>query len=240
MVGITTFGNDAALYSSVIEDVIGVVENIEAGVGRAGSTYRPFPRTGGRWDAEIRLAGPWDQALYAAWLNGGAVTEISASRGLGIEGIDIGFGSIARGTGSAEITWFGLLPGFVAVEAAASGSYEWSSNHPLSRFEDPDDGRTAVAGEPVVGIFDVPGDRDFYYLEVPIAGVGYEVEVAMRSRGRITVWGPDGQVVATEREDRGFLFADPRVDFVASRAGTYVVAVQETGVEVGPYELVVR
>ncbi len=244
VVAITTFGNRERLYGSWIEDVLDVVRRLEAGELREGSGYRPFPRSGGRWDAQVALDGPWDQLLYAAWLNAGVTTEITAAvpqgDGVAIDGVDIGFGVIDTGIGTAAITWFGTLPGFVAIEAPAAGTVEWSSIHPLSLFRDPDHGRTLVPGEPMVGIFDVPTDRDFYYLDVAEAGRLLEVTAAMRSRARLTVWDPGGAVVERVREPRGFFFGDPALTFEARQPGRYVIAIQEVGAEVGPYELVVE
>jgi len=240
VVGITTFGSSDALYSSVMEDVSAVVQRIEGSEPRAGASYRAFPRTGGRWSGEVELDGPWAQALYATWLNGGTTTTLTASPGVEIAGIDIGLGRIASGVGSAEITWHGMLPGFVAVEAPGRGVVEWSSNHPLILLEDPDDGRVVEAGEPLIGIFDLPGDRDFYYFEVTEAGGAYEVAASMRSRSLLAVFDPDGRVVARHREPQGFFFGDPELVFDAAAAGTYVITLQELGGEVSPYELVVR
>ena len=241
LVGITTFGNTRRLYASLIEDVEDVVSRLREDPLTRGITVRRLPRSGGRRSFNTELEGPWDQSLYLSWVFGGVETEIAADRAdVRLTATDLGGEVVGVGLGDLVVVWLGSLPSAVAIDAASAGTVAVTATMPLIAVEDPDDGRVLSPGETVIGFMDVPGDRDFYYLDVTGPGSTLTIDVEARTRARISVYAADQSDPLAVAEDRGgFFFSDPHLSVVAPVAGRYAITVEDIGAQFGPYALTV-
>lgn len=238
LVGITTFGSTSALTSIGIDGILAGVDRLLASDEVRGIPARSVPHGGSRHTLEVDLNGPWDQQIWLGWLPAWSEEIISgAAGGIELAATDIEGRLVAGPAG--ELTFFpgGLLPVFVVADAPRAASAELDAALPLVAYEDPDHGQVLDRHGTKPGIFDLGGDRDYFYLDLA-AGDPASVTVECAARTLLRVFDPAGEIVAEDDDDSGFIANDAAVRFVAATSGRYVVSLQSSLASVSGYSIV--
>ncbi|MDJ0664355.1 MAG: serine protease [Acidimicrobiia bacterium] len=237
VVGISTFGSSVSLTSISIDDALAEVDRLLTEPNLRGLEPRALPRAGARRSNAMGLEGPWDQQLLLGWFGEDANVRIDWEEGEGelvvksIDGV-----TITRGPGRVEFSPVFAFPVVVAATAdgAAGGSLE--SSLPLIVYDDPDHGKVLPRGGALSGVYEVGGDRDYFYLTLD-QGESVSIIVESAARTRLFVYDPAAEVVASDRDTSGFIASDAEVEFVAAESGRYVVAVESSMATVSGYTI---
>jgi len=237
IVGISTFGSSASLTSISIDDALAEVDRLLADADSRGLEPRELPHAGARRSNAIGLDGPWDQQLLLGWFTEDANVRIDWEGGNGdlivtsIDGV-----AITDGPGRVEFSPLFAFPVMIAATAddAAGGSIE--SSLPLIAYDDPDHGKVLPRAGSLSGVYEVGGDRDYFYLSLR-EGESVSITVESAARTRLFVYDPDAAVVASDRDTSGFIASDAQVGFVAAATGRYVVTVESTMATVSGYTI---
>jgi S1-C subfamily serine protease len=237
LVGVTTFGSPSDLYSLSVEDVVARLSTLEAD-GLTSIDERRPPRLGGRRSLELAFEGPWEQAAFVTWLSPGARSELTSDRSVDWRALDPFGIELDAGSGALDVFWGLATPGVVLAEARGPAATSVEVSRPLVALDDPDDARLLAPGLGLTGFVDVPGDRDWYYLEVSEAGSAAVIEVEAQTRVRITLFDRStGSIVAEVEHERGFFFEDPALVVEGLAPGSYVVTVEDVGAQFGTYRI---
>jgi hypothetical protein len=146
---------------------------------------------------------------------------------------------MAEGTGSLAVDWQLASPGVVLGEADGAVDTTMSVDLPLVALDDPDDGSVVAVGDRFEGFVDVPGDRDFLYLDTDREGP-LRLTADSQTRVRIELFDREtGESLAEVEHRRGFLFPEPALEMASLPAGSYVVTVEDIGSQFGTYRLTV-
>jgi hypothetical protein len=237
VVGISTFGSSVSLTSISIDDALTEVDRLLADAGFRGLEPRELPHSGARRSNAIGLDGPWDQQLLLGWFTEDANVRIDWEGGSGdlvvasIDGV-----TITDGPGRVEFFPLFAFPVVIAASAdsAAGGSLE--SSLPLIAYDDPDHGKVLPRDGALSGVYEVGGDRDYFYLTLR-RGESVSITVESAARTRLFVYDPDAAVAASDRDTSGFISSDAQVHFVAEESGRYVVAVESSMATVSGYTI---
>lgn len=240
VVGISTFGSSASLTSIAIDDVLAEVDRLLAADDLRGLEPREIPHSGARRSNDISLDGPWDQEMLFGWFSGDSDVTVDWTEGTGTLGVSMIDGAgIATGSGQVEFSPFFSFPVVVTADADTATGGVLESSLPLIRYEDPDHGRILERQGMTAGVYEVGGDRDFFYLDLE-AGERAAITIESAARTRLRVYGPDGGVVAKDVDFSGFIGSNASAFFTADASGRYVVAVESSLSTVAGYMIVTR
>jgi serine protease Do len=235
LVGVTTFGSPVTLYSVAIEDVQDRLEAVWAGELPDLAERLP-PRSPGRRTHAVALEGPWSQAAFVTWLNPGARSGLTSSDDIQWRALDPFGEEVGSGAGALDVIWGLATPGIVLAGTNTTAETTVEVNLPMVALPDTDDGRELQDGAPATGFIDVPGDRDWFFVDVGEPLESASVVVEAQTRVRITLYDRDSrELLATVDHRRGFFFDDPALVVSGLPAGRYVVAVEDIGAQFGTY-----
>ncbi len=238
VVGISTFGSATSLTSIAIDDVLAEVDRLLAESSVRGLEPRLIPHSGARRSNDLELAGEWDQQLLFGWFPADSVVDVDWVGGRGeLLATTIDGAPLIRGKDQIQFVPVFAFPVVVAVEPTAASDGSLESSLPLIAYEDPDHGRTLQRQGVTAGVFEVGGDRDFFYLDLE---AGEEVSLTIESAARtlLRVYGPDGDLVVEDVDFSGFIGNDASVQLDAASAGQYIIAVESSLSTVSGYLVV--
>lgn len=240
VVGISTFGSTASLTSIGIDDVLERVAGMLDTSEIRGLEPRQLPHAGARRTLDLALQGEWDQQLFFGWLPSlPEVTVGSSAGGIDLTVRSIDGSEIAAGTDEVVFSPGLVFPVVIAAETTPETVARLEASLPLIAFADPDHGRTLARTGTTLGVYDVGGDRDFFYLELP-AGDTVSVTIESAARTHLWVYGPDGAVVAEDVDESGFIGGNATVEVTALVTGRYVVALESRLASISGYSVVTR
>ncbi len=237
VVGISTFGSSISLTSISIDDALDEVDRLLGDSTIRGLQPRSLPHGGARRSNEVSLEGPWDQQLLLGWFNEDANVRIDWEDGSGeLSAASIDGAAITAGEGRIEFVPVFAFPVVVAASADGSTGGSLESSLPLIAYEDPDHGQTLPREGLRSGVYEVGGDRDYYYLTLT-EGETVSITVESAARTRLFVYGPDESIVARDRDVSGFIGSSAEVEFVATQSGRHVIAVESSFSTVSGYTI---
>ncbi len=91
----------------------------------------------------------------------------------------------------------------------------------------------------MAGIFDVGGDRDFFYLGLDEGDLA-TINVESAARTELRVYGPGGTIVAEDVDLSGFIGSNASIEMVAAATGRHVVSIESSLSTVSGYTVVTR
>lgn len=240
LVGISTFGSTSSLTSIGIDDVVARVEEMLAGNPVRGLEPRSIPHAGARRTWDVGLEGEWDQQLFIGWLPATIdVTLAAAGTGLELAARTIDGTQLAEGTERLEFRPGFAFPVVVAAESRRQSAGQIDASLPLIAYTDPDHGRVLSRVGTAIGVYDVGRDRDFFYLDLP-SGEDVTITIESAARTHLWVYDPDGEVVAEDVDESGFIGSSAAVQINARIAGRYIVALENSLSTVSGYSVVTR
>lgn len=240
LVGVSTFGSIASLTSIAIDDVLTAVDRLLASPVVRGLEPRTLPHNGAKHSNDVSLAGPWDQQLLLGWFVPSADVAVDWAPGSGeLRATTLSGDEITAGEGSIDFVPEYAFPVVVDAEADTTVSGSVSSSLPLIAYPDPDHGKFLPRRGATPGIYDVGGDRDFFYLTLE---EGEDVSITIESAARtlLTVYGPDGEVVAADNDFAGFIESNASTQFTARTSGRHIVAIESSHATVSGYMVVTQ
>ncbi len=240
LVGISTFGSQASLTSISVDDVVRHVDSLLVSSEVRGLDRRQIPHSGARRTNDFSLEGEWDQQLLVGWFLADAEVSVGWSNGdVNLAATTIDGSEIATGRDQIDFVPFFAFPVFVVVDApeATTGSLE--SSLPFILYPDPDHGKTLLREGSTAGIYDVGGDRDFFYLDLDVGEIA-SIWIESAARTRLRVYGPDGAILAEDVDRSGFIGSNAAVELVAIVGGRHVVSLESSLSTVSGYTVVTR
>jgi S1-C subfamily serine protease len=238
LVGVTTFGSSSSLTSVGVDGLQDWINATLASDLVRGLPSRHVPHGGARRNLPVDLAGPWDQQIWLGWLPASSEETIRAAGGpIDLAATDIEGGVVASAEGDLGFFAGGLLPVFVVADAPRATESELDASLPLVPYPDPDHGKALARHGTTPGIFDLGGDRDFFYLDL-VAGEPASVTVESAARTSLRVFDPSGSVIAADDDDSGFIADNAAVEFTAAVSGRYVVSLQSSRSSLSGYAVV--
>ncbi len=240
VVGISTFGSATSLTSVSIDDVLTEVDRMLAATDLRGLEPRLIPHRGARRANEVAVAGEWDQQILFGWFSADAevaVDWVGATGDLAATTID----GATIVTSSDELRFLPLFafPVVVTAEAAEAAAGTLESSLPLIAYDDPDHGKTLERRGMTPGVFEVGGDRDFFYLDLD-TGESVAITVESAARTSLGVFNPDGELITEDFDFSGFIGNNAAVEFTAAATGRYTVAIESALSTVSGYMIVTR
>ena len=240
VVGISTFGSTSSLTSIAIDDVVREVDRMLAATEVRGLEPRLIPHDGARRVNEIELEGEWDQQLLFGWFRADAVFDVDWIGGSGnLNAGSIGGTELAAGVDGVEVGQALAFPIVITASATSTSGGSLESSLPLIRYADPDHGKTLQRQGMTAGVYEIGGDRDFFYLDL-VADELVSVTIESAARTQLRIYGPDGALVTENTDFSGFIGNNASAEFSASAPGRYVIAVQSSLSTVAGYMVVTR
>ena len=240
LVGISTFGSSSSLTSIAIDDVMNEVDRLLGASDLRGLEPRTIPHSGARRSNELSLEGEWDQAIFFGWFREDAEVDIDWVGGSGsMAATAIDGAEIASDSGGLDFSPAFAFPVVVTADADSATSGSLESSLPLIAYADPDHGKTLPREGMIAGVFEVGGDRDFFYLDLE-EDERASITVESAARTRLRVYGPDGDVVAKDIDLSGFIGSNASASFTADGAGRHVIAVESSLSTVAGYMVITR
>ena len=239
-VGISTFGSTSSLTSISIDDVVAEVDRMLSSPRVRGLEPRLIPHDGARLSNPVELEGEWDQQLLFGWFLADASVAIDWVDGSGdLTAVTIGGSEIATGSDSIDIDPVVAFPIVVTAAAGDGSTGTLESSLPLIAYEDPDHGITAPRVGMIAGMYEIGGDRDFFYLELE-AGETVAITIESAARTRLTIYGPDGTLLTEDTDFSGFIGNNATAEFVSAQAGRHIIALESSRSTVAGYMVVTR
>lgn len=201
---------------------------------------RRIPHDGARRSNEFSLEGEWDQQLLVGWFRGDAEVSLEwPTGGVDLAATSVDGTEIAAGSDRLDFMPFFAFPIVVAAEAgkATTGSLEGSL--PFILYPDPDHGKTVPRQGAVAGLYDVGGDRDFFYLDLE-EGDTVSITVESAARTHLRVYDAAGGIVAEDDDSSGFIGSNAAVEMVVGSSGRHVVSLESSLSTVAGYTVVTR
>lgn len=240
LVGISTFGSSSSLTSISVDDVVRQVDELVGSPDVRGLEPRQIPHSGARRSNDLSLEGEWDQELLVGWFLADAeVTLDWSSNDLDLLATTIDGSEIATGEDELKFMPVFAFPVLVIADSPGPTSGTLESSLPFIRYPDPDHGKTLPREGATVGIYDVGGDRDFFYLDLD-AGDTASISVESAARTRLRVYGPDGEIVAEDVDRSGFIGNNAAVELIVTASGRHVVSLESSLSTVSGYTVVTR
>jgi hypothetical protein len=239
-VGISTFGSSTSLTSISIDDVIDEVDRMLSSTVVRGLEPRLIPHDGARRSNTVEIAGEWDQQLLFGWFRADAVFDVEWSDGSGdLAAATIGGDEIVAAADAIQVGPTLAFP--IVVTASAQGASEGSleSSLPLIAYNDPDHGKTLARVGGTAGVYEVGGDRDFFYLELQ-AGDEVTVTIESSARTRLRIYSPAGELLAEDTDFSGFIGDNASTQLIATDSGRHIVAVESSLSTVAGYVVVTQ
>lgn len=240
LVGVSTFGSTSSLTSIAVDDVVEAVDRLVASPRVRGLEPRDLPRNRAQRTIEIDLADSWDQQLLLGWFLPDSELTVEWTGGDGVLSASSISGDVL-GTARGSLTFVTefAFPVVVTAESDHASGGVVDSSLPLVPYTDPDHGRTLAAVGTSFGIYEVGGDRDFFYLELE-AGERVSITVESAARTHLTIYSPDSELTVEDRDMAGFIDGNAAVSFTAGETGRFVVAVESNLATVSGYAIVTR
>lgn len=240
LVGVSTYGSTAFLTSISVDDVLAVTDRLLATPVVRGLQPRELPHGGAVRRNTVRLEGPWDQELLLGWFLPDTEVSIGWEDGGGeLHADTISGHAIAGGDGEISFVAGSAFPVVVSAEAGSVTDGVLMSSVPLITYPDPDHGKVLPAGGRTVGIYEVGGDRDFFYIDLD-AGRGMSIVVESAARTHLSVYAPDGEVVDEDTDITGFFDGTAEVTFTAPWSGRFIVTLESSLSTISGYTVVTR
>lgn len=240
LIGISTFGSAETLTSIAIDDVVSRVDELLASDEVRGIPPRRIPHGGARRALDVDLEGAWDQELFIGWFPGSLDVEVAGpDAAVTLAARTIAGVEVATGEGQVEFRPAGVFPVILSAESPQPTEVELAGSLPFIRFTDPDHGKSLEREGMTAGVYDLGGDRDFFYLDLA-AGETVSVTVESAARTHLRVYGPGGMLVAEDIDESGFIASNASVDVDAADAGRYVVALENRLSSISGYAVVTR
>ncbi len=234
-------------------DVRRRVDRLIRGEDAAGLGDRHIPLDGGDRRDEFRLDHRWSSRMYV--VNEAPGTGFEVALGGINDGAFIVADMLGRmilftddtqtgpERGSATTTLAG--PHFVVMMQFSdpAGTFEAMSDHAMSPYFDPDDGRVLAIGKTIVAQMDYPGDIDAYLIELE-AGQTVKFQADSVTFDPVLIVDFPGsareQIAVDNNSGGGILGLSPTLEYTAPFSGTFWVVVQDSGFRgVGGYFLTV-
>ncbi|MCP4309452.1 MAG: trypsin-like peptidase domain-containing protein [bacterium] len=240
LMGISTFGSTATLTSISVDDVVSQVDALLASSEVRGLEQRFLPHSGARRSNQLALEGEWDQQLFLGWFLGNADVNVEwTGDDLDLSATTIDGVEIVAAAGEIDFVPGFAFPVLVVADAAQATEGTLESSLPIISYPDPDHGQTLPAQGSLAGIFDVGGDRDFFYLDLDEGDVA-AIDVESAARTTLRVYGPGGTIVAEDIDRSGFIGSNASVEMVAAATGRHVVSIESSLSSVSGYTVVTR
>jgi S1-C subfamily serine protease len=240
VVGISTFGSRETLTSIAIDDVITKADELLAAGDGRGLMPRLIPHSGARRTLDVDLDGVWDQELFVGWLPERLEVEVvGPDEGVSLAARTIAGAEVAAGEGEVKFRPAGVFPVILAAEAQTPTETELAGSLPFIRFTDPDHGKTLERRGTTAGVYDLGGDRDYFFLDL-VAGERVTVAVESAARTHLRIYGPGGLLVAEDVDESGFIRNNASVEVNAQAAGRYVVALENRLSSISGYAVVTK
>jgi len=240
LVGVSTYGSTAFLTSISVDDVLAVADRLLASPVVRGLQPRELPHGGAVRRNAVRLEGPWDQDLLFGWFLPDTDVSIDWEDGGGeLHADTISGHAIAGGEGGIDFVVGYAFPVVISAEAESATDDILTSSVPLITYQDPDHGKVLPAGGRTAGIYDVGGDRDFFYIDLD-AGQSMSIAVESAARTHLSVYAPDGKVVDEDSDITGFFDGTAEVAFTAPSSGRFIVALESSLSTISGYTVVTR
>ena len=240
LVGISTFGSTATLTSISVDDVVRQVDELLASSDVRGLERRRLPHSGARRSHQLALEGEWDQQLFFGWFRGDADVNVQWSGdGVDLSATTIDGVEIVAAAGEIDFVPLSAFPVLVVADAAKATEGSLDSSLPIILYPDPDHGQILPGKGSLVGIFDVGGDRDFFYLNLDEGDLA-TIDVESAARTTLRVFGPGGTILAEDVDSSGFNGSNASVELVAAVTGRHVVSIESSLSTVSGYAVVTR
>ena len=212
---------------------------MRSGTPTGGLTSRLPPPANGTDFFELEFGTIWEDYIFVfeeplypeVSFDASSDADVTVTLGT-IDGIEIA--SIDETTEGEErvdelISYVG--PHIVRVESVSGpGEVRFHSNIKVTRWPDPDGGRTLTRDSTIIGNVDYPGDYDWYVIDLG-KGQAVNIEVdAITFDPVLMIDGPDGlgYLEAVDDDSGGGLFGtNPRIVFTAREAGSFYVVVAD-------------
>ncbi len=240
VVGISTFGSATSLTSIAIDDVVAEVDRLLATTDIRGLSPRLIPHSGARRANDVVLEGEWDQKLLFGWFRPDADVTVDWFDGRGnlaattIDGV-----AIVAGDSTLEFAPVFAFPVVITADAERATGGTLESSLPLIAYEDPDHGKTLPRSGMMAGVYEVGGDRDFFYLDL-VTGETASITVESAARTLLRVYGPGGDLVAEDTDFSGFIGNNAEIDLTVAESGRHIIAVESSLSTVAGYTVVTR
>lgn len=240
LVGISTFGSSSSLTSISVDDVVRQVDGLLASAEVRGLEPRRIPHSGARRSNDISLEGEWDQQLLVGWFRADAEVNLDWANGhINLAATTIDGSEIATSADQLDFMPVFAFPVLVVADAQQATLGTLESSLPFILYPDPDHGKTLPREGATPGIYDVGGDRDFFYLDLDV-GEHASIAIESAARTRLRVYGPSGEIVAEDVDRSGFIGDNAAVELVATAAGRHVVSIESSLSTVAGYMVVTR
>jgi serine protease Do len=240
LVGISTFGSAATLTSISVDDVVRQVDELLDSSEVRGLERRRIPHSGARRSNDIALDGEWDQQLLVGWFRHDADVNLDWPGGdVGLSATTIDGTEIIAGAAEIDFVPLFAFPVVVVADAAQATEGTLESSLPIILYPDPDHGQSLPREGSLAGIFDVGGDRDFFYLDLD-EGESATINVESAARTILRVYGPGGTIMAEDVDRSGFIGSNSAVEMIASATGRHVVSIESSLSIVSGYTVITR
>ncbi|MDX2344106.1 MAG: serine protease [Acidimicrobiia bacterium] len=240
LVGISTFGSTATLTTISIDDVLRQVDELLVSSQVRGLEPRRIPHSGARRSNDVVLEGEWDQQLFFGWFRHDADVNVDWPGGdVGLSATTIDGTEIVAGEAEIDFVPLFAFPVLVVADAPQPAEGTLESSLPIILYPDPDHGQTLPRVGSLVGIFDVGGDRDFFYLGLDEGDMA-TINVESAARTELRVYGPGGTIVAEDVDRSGFIGSNASIEMVAAATGRHVVSIESSLSTVSGYTVVTR
>ena len=246
VIGITGAGLTDSKFAIAASsaDILPRVRQLIAGEDSSGLGDRRVPSGGGEFSHEITLSNLWAQGSFvineapgtiiAVELTGDKEGELTIYDSRSNQLLYLDTGKTGAAAGSFAIG--GQGPRFLIVQRWSDdpGKFVLDSSHRSTHLRDPDDGVRIGVGESVLGNIDFPGDTDHFSINLK---EGETVEIAVTSilvNSFLTVYyagaGFD-EIIVDHKSGGGLVQHDSRIVYRAPHTGSYLVVVQDAGLE---------
>ena len=229
VIGISGLGiteGDFGLVASAA-DLLPRVRQLIAGEDPSGLGERRLPLEGGSLQHELTLQSYGDAYILNEPAGAAIEIELSGANSGGFEIFDaFGYDLTDGETDSFSFVTERNGPHFLVLSESDSGKFALTSNRPLTRFDDPDEGSGILLGQSLHGNIDFPGDFDSYFLHLRR---NEKVEIVARSALADTylyIWEATEDEWVTDDNSGGGLFGlDSRIVYRAPTTGEYILFV---------------
>jgi S1-C subfamily serine protease len=240
LVGVSTYGSTAFLTSIAVDDVLAIADRLVATPVVRGLQPRQLPHGGARRRNAVSLEGPWDQELLFGWYLPDTDVSIDWEVGAGALHADTISGhAIAGGEDGIDFIAGYAFPVVISAGAESATDGILTSSVPLITYQDPDHGKVLPTSGRTAGIYEVGGDRDFFYIDLD-AGQSMSIAVDSAARTHLSVYAPDGKLVDDDSDIIGFFDGIAEVRFTTSSSGRFIVALESSLSTISGYTVVTR
>jgi hypothetical protein len=236
MLGVTGTSRGVFAVALAIEDVIGRIDRLIAGVDVDGLDDRllPMPIDGAPTTAVVEIR---HRADVRTWVLGAGqgdppASATMSSTGTGFLVAAAAAGHLVHASGAVAVTEAELKvdftppgPYMLVIEPDTSATFEIEASVGLTVFTDPDDGREVAVGDTVIGVADYAGDIDWITIDLA-AGDSIVVRSSSASVDMLIFIDQPGThevPLAVGSNTFGPAGFNNEVAFIAEAAGSYLI-----------------